>query len=279
MSVFGVWRKVCIVVAASATVILTGCAAVDTTASGVVGIQRKQYMSSLVPEQDLNLAAAQNYNETLAQAQAQGALSPNAAQVRRVREISTRLINQVPVFRPDAVNWDWQVNVLKSDELNAWCMPGGKMAVYTGLIDRLKATDDELAAVMGHEIAHALREHSREQMSQKMGTSIGLAVLSAVVGSQAVGDLGGSLTDVMFHLPNSRTHEAEADLIGVELAARAGYDPRAAISFWEKMISMSGVNGNESDLLSTHPSPQSRIDELRVAAELVMPLYLETKKK
>lgn len=279
MSVFGVWRKVCIVVAASATVILTGCAAVDTTASGVVGIQRKQYMSSLVPEQDLNLAAAQNYNETLAQAQAQGALSSNTAQVRRVREISTRLINQVPVFRPDAVNWDWQVNVLKSDELNAWCMPGGKMAVYTGLIDRLKATDDELAAVMGHEIAHALREHSREQMSQKMGTSIGLAVLSAVVGSQAVGDLGGSLTDVMFHLPNSRTHEAEADLIGVELAARAGYDPRAAISFWEKMISMSGVNGNESDLLSTHPSPQSRIDELRVAAELVMPLYLETKKK
>ena len=279
MNLFGLWRKACIIAAASATVILTGCAAVDTTASGVVGIQRKQYMSSFVPEQDLNLAAAQNYNETLAQAQAQGALSPNAAQVRRVREISTKLINQVSVFRPDASQWDWQVNVLKSDELNAWCMPGGKMAVYTGLIDRLKATDDELAAVMGHEIAHALREHSREQMSHKMGTSIGLAVLSAVVGSQAVGDLGGSLTDVMFHLPNSRTHEAEADLIGVELAARAGYDPRAAISFWEKMISMSGVNGNESDLLSTHPSPQSRIDELRVAAELVMPLYLETKKK
>lgn len=151
------------------------------------------------------------------------------------------------------------------------------MAVYTGLIQKTNATDDELAAVMGHEIAHALREHSREQVSQQMATSLGLSVLSAVIGNAAVGDLGSSLTDVMFNLPNSRTHEIEADRIGVELAARAGYDPRAAISLWQKMAQLSG-SGGTPEILSTHPSPQSRIAELEVAAEQVMPLYQAARK-
>src|SRR5690554_265655 len=152
-------------------------------------------------------------------------------------------------------------------------MPGGKIAVYTGLINKIKPTDAELAAVIGHEMAHALREHSREQVSQQMVTSMGLSVLSAVTGSSATGDLGGALSDVMFRLPNSRTHEAEADRIGVELAARAGYDPRAAVTLWQKMAALS--DGSTPEFLSTHPSPASRSSDLAAAAEKVMPLYQE----
>ena len=257
--------------------VLVACAAVDTTGTGTVGIDRKQYMSSLVSETELNQTAAQQYSQLIGQARQQSALDVNKAQTQRVKTIAQRLIAQVGIFRPDAQNWDWQIHVINSDEVNAWCMPGGKMAVYTGLINQTKATDDELAAVIGHEIAHALREHSREQMSQKMATGIGLSVISAITGVAAVNDLGGTLTEVMFELPNSRTHETEADLLGVELAARAGYDPRAAMTLWQKMAALGG--GGTPEFLSTHPSPASRINDLSVAAERVMPLYEQNRRK
>lgn len=260
-----------------ASVLLAGgCASVQTTGSGAVGIDRKQYMSGLVSEQALQQEAAAQYTSMMGDARAKGALDSNAAQTQRVRTITQRLIQHVGVFRPDARQWDWQMHVVNSDEVNAWCMPGGKMAIYAGLINRLKPTDDELAAVIGHEMAHALREHSREQVSQQMATGIGLSVLSAVTGMQGVGDLGGELTKVMFTLPNSRTHEAEADRIGVELAARAGYDPRAAITLWQKMESVGGERPPE--FLSTHPSPASRMGDLKVAADRVMPLYQQAKR-
>lgn len=263
-------------VALGTTSLLVACTAMDTTSSGMVGIERKQYMSSLVSEADLNQTAAQQYNQMISQARAQSALDVNQAQTQRVRTIAQRLIQQVGVFRPDAQQWNWEIHVINSDEVNAWCMPGGKMAVYFGLINKTKATDDELAAVIGHEMAHALREHAREQMSQQMATNIGLSVLSAVTGSSLVGDLGSTLTDVMFNLPNSRTHETEADRLGVELAARAGYDPRAAVTLWQKMQALSG-NGTP-EFLSTHPSPASRINDLQVAAERVMPIYQQNKR-
>src|SRR5690606_23747737 len=190
--------------------------------------------------QQVEEASAQQYSQTLAQAKAEGALNTDAAAVKRVTAISQRLIKQVPHFRADAASWKWQVNVIESDEVNAWCMPGGRIAVYTGMIDKVKATDAELAAVIGHEIAHALREHTREQMSRQMAANLRLSVLSAATGSQAAGDLGGALTQVMFTLPNSREAETEADAIGVELAARAGYDPRAAVSLWQKMAALGG---------------------------------------
>lgn len=253
-----------------------GCASVQTTGSGAVGIERKQYMSGLVSEQALQQEAAQQYASMMGQARAKGALDSNAAQTQRVRTITQRLIQHVGVFRPDARQWDWQMHVVNSDEVNAWCMPGGKMAIYAGLINRLKPTDDELAAVIGHEMAHALREHSREQVSQQMAAGIGLSVLSAVTGVPGVGDLGGELTKVMFTLPNSRTHEIEADRIGVELAARAGYDPRAAITLWQKMASVGGERPPE--FLSTHPSPASRMGDLKIAADRVMPLYQQAKR-
>lgn len=260
----------------SGTVVLAGCAAVQTTGSGAVGIERKQYMSSLVSEQQLQQEAASQYNTLISQARAQGALDVNAAQTRRVQAITQRLIAQVGVFRPDAARWNWQVHVLKSNDVNAWCMPGGKIAVYTGLIDQLKASDAELAAVIGHEIAHALREHTREQVSQKMAANVGLSVLAAVTGSQATADLGGTLTEVMFTLPNSRTHEIEADRMGVELAARAGYDPYAAVTLWEKMGRLGG--GGQPEFLSTHPSASTRIADLKAIAAQMMPLYEQSRR-
>lgn len=256
--------------------VFSGCASVQTTGSGAVGIERKQYMSGMVSEQALQQEAAKQYATMMGQARAQGALDSNAAQTKRVRAITQRLIAQVGVFRPDAKQWDWQMHVVNSDEVNAWCMPGGKMAIYAGLINRIKPSDDELAAVIGHEMAHALREHSREQVSQQMAAGIGLSVLAAVTGMPAAGDLGSELTKVMFTLPNSRTHETEADRIGVELAARAGYDPRAAITLWQKMGALGGSRPPE--FLSTHPSPESRMNDLRVAAERVMPLYQQAKR-
>lgn len=256
---------------AGLAVMLAACAPVQTTQSGQIGINRTQYMSSLVSEAELNQEAAGQYQQILAQARAKQALDPSAAQTQRVQNIAHRLIAQVGAFRPDARNWAWEIHVLKSNEINAWCMPGGKIAVYTGLLDKIKPTDAELAAVMGHEIAHALREHAREQVSRQMGADVGISILAAITGSQAVADLGSNLSQVMFTLPNSRANETEADRMGVELAARAGYDPRAAITLWQKMGQAGGSAPPE--MLSTHPSSQSRIQDLEKASAQVLPLY------
>ncbi|HEY9279928.1 MAG TPA: M48 family metallopeptidase [Eoetvoesiella sp.] len=261
----------------SLTTLLGGCAAVQTTESGTVGVDRKQYMSSMVSESALQQEAQQQYTTLLSQAKAQGALDTNAAQTQRVKTIAQRLIQQVGVFRPDARQWNWEVHVLNSDDVNAWCMPGGKIAVYTGLINQIKPSDAELAAVIGHEMAHALREHSREQVSQQMAANMGLSVLSAITGVGGTADLGSALTKVMFTLPNSRTHEVEADRIGVELAARAGYDPNAAVTLWQKMGALSS-GSTPPEFLSTHPSAASRTADLTKIATQMMPLYQQAKK-
>ena len=255
---------------------LAGCTGMNTTQSGAIGVNRTQYMSSMVPSQALEQEANQQYADILKQAQAKNLLDRDAQQVARIRGISQRLIAQAGVFRPDASGWKWEVHVLTSDEINAWCMPGGKIAVYTGLINKIKPTDDELAAVLGHEISHALREHARERVSQQMATSLGLQVLSIATGSDAASDLGGQLTSVMFTLPNSRTHETEADRMGVELAARAGFDPRAAVTLWQKMGAADSGNA-PPEILSTHPSAASRITDLQAAAQQVLPLYEQSK--
>jgi len=247
-----------------------GCQTVRTTEAGVVGVERQQTM--LLSSEKVNASASGAYRDVLDEAARKGRLNNDPAQVARVRGIAQRLIAQATVFRADAAAWRWESNVLTSKEINAWCMPGGKIAVYTGLIDRVQPTDDELAAVMGHEIAHALREHGRERASQAMAQSIAIGVIAAVAGLPgAAQDLSRVILDVTVNLPNSRAFEIEADRIGVELAARAGYDPRAAISLWQKMTSLG--DSQPPQFLSTHPSYASRIDDLKDYAARVAPLY------
>ncbi len=253
----------------------SGCQTVQTTQAGVVGVNREQRMA--VSEASMESAAGKQYAQLMAQAAKEGKLNADPAQYARVKTIADRLIRQTTVFRPDAVNWKWEVNVLSSPEVNAWCMPGGKIAVYSGLIEKLKITDDELAAVMGHEISHALREHSRERASEQAVANIGISVLASVAGLGQLGQKGMEYAyQGLLGLPNSRTHETEADRMGVELAARAGYDPRAAISLWKKM---GEVGGSEPPkFLSTHPPRAERMRDLTAYSEKVLPLYQQAQR-
>jgi len=261
--------------AALAAAVLAGCQTVETTQPGAVGVAREQRM--IVSAQEVEGGARKAYGQMMAEAQKKNALDRDPAQVARVRAITQRLVAQTGAFRTDARSWQWEVHVISLAEVNAWCMPGGKMAVYTGLIDKLQATDDEIAAVMGHEIAHALREHSREQISRQVGAQMAIGIAGALFG---VGDLGqsvaGMVADVTLNLPKSRTAEVEADRIGVELAARAGFDPRAAVTLWEKMSKQGKSSG--PNFLSTHPSHANRISDLKEYSQRVLPLYQAAKK-
>lgn len=266
-------RHLCQLALAGLVVILAACATHRSTQAGAVGIERKQTL--WVSAAEVNKASEKAYLDTLRQAEGKKALNTDSQEVARVRAIAQRLIPATAVFRSDAPGWRWEVNVIESKELNAWCMPGGKIAVYTGLIDKLQATDDELAAVMGHEIAHALREHGRERASQAMATSIGLTVVGIALGAgQFQMDLASLITDLTISLPNSREFETEADRMGVELAARAGYEPGASLSLWKKMEQAG--NGGPPQWLSTHPSHENRQHDLADYARRVTPLYQAT---
>jgi predicted Zn-dependent protease len=249
------------------SMLVAGCQTVETTSEGLVGVDRPQHF--LVSEAAVDQSAAKAYQDLLAQARAHNALDRDRAMVARVDGIAQRLIPATGAFRADAPRWPWEVHVITADEVNAWCMPGGKIAVYTGLIDKIKPTDGELAAVLGHEIAHALREHGRERASEQLVEQFGLGVLGALTGVNA--NLAQTIADVTITLPHSRTQETEADRIGVELAARAGYDPRAAISLWQKMSQLGGAQPPQ--FLSTHPSNETRLADLKVYSAKVMPLY------
>ncbi|MGE8062426.1 M48 family metallopeptidase [Pseudomonas sp. NPDC089547] len=265
-------RKSFVVSLLSAGILLAGCQAVNTTSGGAVGVQRQQYMFSMLSTDEVNQMYAQSYQQTLGEASSKGVLDKSSADAKRVQVIANRLIAQAPKFRPDAAQWNWEVNVIKSDELNANCGPGGKIIVYTGLIDQLKLTDAEIAAVVGHEIAHALREHSREAMSKAYGVQMARqgagALLGLGEGSMAMAD---AVVNYSMTLPNSRANENEADLIGLELSARAGYDPNAAITLWNKMSKAS--EGAPPEFMSTHPASETRIASLQAAIPKVMPLY------
>lgn len=251
----------------------TGCQTVKTTESGQVGVTRSQLMS--VSAEDVNTASAQSYRKMLQDAEKRKQLNRDAAMLARVQGIAKRLIPQTVHFRSDAPGWRWETNLFQSEEVNAFCMAGGKIGVYSGLIEKVKVTDDELAAVMGHEIAHALREHVREQVSRQEALKWVGVLASVATGSQIVGDLSDTVTNVTLTLPKSREAEREADVIGVELAARAGYDPRAAVSLWKKMSQLGG--GRPPEILSTHPAPESRVEELSSITAAVMPLYEQSR--
>lgn len=267
-------KKFTLILATILTTQLSSCA--TTTSDSVSGVKRTQFM--LLPAAYITSMSSQAYTQTLNEAEKKQTLNADKVQVERVRKISNRLISQVGMFRADATKWKWEVNVEKNDQLNAYCMPGGKIMVYSGLIEKLNATDDELAAVIGHEIAHALREHGRERMSQAYAQQFGLQALAAILSkgtSAAVGNASMQAasmgSQLFFALPNSREQERESDKIGLELAARAGYNPDAAVTLWQKMEAQGGSKPPE--FLSTHPASENRIAELRALTPKVRPLY------
>ncbi|HEY0488866.1 MAG TPA: M48 family metallopeptidase [Telluria sp.] len=263
------------IVIVSAIASLAGCA--STTSPGAVDVDRRQLM--IVPAGQLEQIAQVSFNEQNEKARAAGKLVTQGAEYDRVRRISERLRQQAPVFRPDAANWNWEVALIDSPELNASCAPGGKITVYTGIIRSLNLTDDEIAMVVGHEIAHALREHGREKVSQAMAQNlIGSVLLGALQTTEAQAKMASQVTDVMLTLPNSRKNELEADKIGLELAARAGFNPAAAVSVWQKMGAASS-GARPPQFLSTHPANASRIAELTSMQAAVMPLYQAARKQ
>ena len=250
------------------------------TAGGVsaeegVKIGRKSFFAKFVSAEKVEDAAALQYDQMTRQAfQKRALLDENDPQVRRVRAIFEDLFPHTIKFNERAKDWKWEVNVLRSPSINAFCMPGGKIAVFTGIIEKLNLTDDELAMIMGHEMGHALWEHARERAAKVNITSIGSRVVGGLLFGQAgemIGAAGSSLAALKF----SRNDETEADLIGLELAARAGYDPRAGITLWQKMATAS--TGAPPAWFSTHPSSKTRISTIEKNLPDVMPLYEKAK--
>lgn len=243
---------------------LSGC---NSTTSNSVTTDRTQIM--LVSEQEVMAEADKFYQKVLADAKRTKTLNTNKHTYNRVRKIADKMIKIAPTFRADCKDWKWEVNVFTSDEVNAWCAAGGKIGVYTGIIDTLKLTDDELAVVLSHEIAHALREHSREQLSAEYAKQTAMSVASFLGVETQKLQLADIVSQVGLSLPFSRSHETEADELGLELMYRAGYNIDAAPKLWEKMLALSGSSNGLTNLLSTHPSGEDRIENLtRVAAEL-----------
>lgn len=248
---------------------LAGCA--STTEGGAVGAQRKQLL--LISSQELERLSAESYAKLQGEAARKGRLNTDPALTQRVRAIAERLQPQTAVFRRDAPGWKWEVNVIESDELNAFCMPGGKIAFYAGLIRKLALSDAEIAVVMGHEIAHALREHSREQVSQAIAAHTGLSIGAALLGlGSGAADLAGVAYEALVATRFSRLDESESDRIGLELSARAGYDPRAGVTLWQKMMKAS-QGSRPPEFLSTHPAGESRVREIERLLPIVLPLY------
>lgn len=254
---------------------LTGCE--TTTSGGVVGSDRKQLL--LVSSQELNQLSGQAYAKLKAEAAAKGALNQDRGLLQRVTAISRRLEQQTGTFRKDAPGWNWEVNVISSDQINAFVMPGGKIMVYTGLANKLHLSDDELAVVLGHEIAHALREHSREQVSQAMAAQTAIGLGSALLGlGQGAAQLGNVGYEALIATRFSRTDEDEADRIGLELTARAGYDPHAGVALWQKMMAAKS-GGQSPGFLSSHPTDASRVQTVQSLLPAVTPLYLASRRR
>ena len=230
----------------------------------------------LISSEQLEQTAAQGYTKLKSDATQQGALNKDQKLLQRVQAIARRIEPQTGVFRKDAPGWKWEVNIIDSKELNAFCMPGGKIMFYSGLINQLQLNDAEIAVVMGHEIAHALREHSREQVSQAIAAQTALGLGSAAFGlSQNATTLANVGYQALIATHFSRTDEAEADRIGLELTARAGYNPRAGVTLWQKMMNANS-SGQLPEFLSSHPADSSRVQQIESLLPRVMPLYEAT---
>ena len=253
----------------------------NTTVQDGIEVRPLSRLSKLVPSEQLNQAAAQQYTEMMSQAQQKGVLlPPSHPEVQRLRNIAKRIIPHTARWNQDATQWQWQVNLIDAKDVNAFCMPGGRIGFFTGILTSLKLTDDEVAAVMGHEIAHALREHSREKMAKQgltnMGARVGGALLSGIFGidpgiTGTLASYGAQFAGLKF----SRDDEREADLVGLDISSRAGYDPRAGIALWRKMAALD--KRAPIEVFSTHPGGESRIQEMQEHMDVLLPLYARAK--
>jgi len=243
--------------------LLAGCA---TSPTG-----RRQLM--LVSEDSAIASSAQAYVQEVGKLKQEGKLSGDKALIRRVNDITERLVAQAIAWRPESADWQWSVAVIDDPEtVNAWCMAGGRMAIYTGLINQIQPTDDEIAQVMGHEIGHALANHTAEKMSVAMASSIGVVAVGIAADNKGAAMAGAAAAAALaVTLPNSRAAETEADRIGIELAAKAGYDPAAAVTLWRKMNDLPG--GTPPQFLSTHPNPENREKRLAALGPDMDPFY------
>jgi predicted Zn-dependent protease len=244
-------------------------------AQGGIDIGEASSLRNMVPAEELEQQAYKEYRQLLKEATSKQALAPDGhPQLKRLRAIARRILPHAERYNPRAAQWHWEVNLIGSKQINAFCMPGGKIAFFTGILDSLDLSDDEVAMVMGHEIAHALREHAREQAAQNTLLGGAANLLGLVFGGSRYGDLANVAISAGRGLASrafSRGDESEADLVGMELAARAGYDPRAGITLWQKMDKAS--KGQSFEWLSTHPSNDNRIEVIRRHLPDVMPLY------
>ncbi len=254
--------------------LLAATALAGAPAIAQVDVGKRSGFRKLVSADEIEKAAAQQYAKMMAEARAKGALAPAGdSQLRRLHAIAQRIIPFTAQWNGRAAQWRWEVNLIGSKEINAFCMPGGKIAFYTGILERLSLTDDEAAMIMGHEMAHALREHASERIGKTQVTGLGLSLAARLFGLGDLGDVAANIGTQLITLNFSREDESEADLVGLELAARAGYAPQAGASLWRKMAEASGGGGGNLAFLSTHPSGPQRIRELQANEAKVQGLY------
>ena len=257
--------------------LLAATAAAAAPAIAQVDVGKASSVRKLVPAETIEKAGAQQFVATVKEAQQKNALVPqNHPQTQRLHAIAKRIIPFTAAWNPRAKDWQWQVALINSDQINAFCLPGGKIAFYTGILDKLQLSDDETAMIMGHEMAHALREHARERLAKSSATNLGLRLGAELLG---LGNLGAAAADMgsqLLTLKFSREDESEADLVGLELAARGAYQPNASVSLWQKMANAGGGNGPA--FLSTHPSGPNRIKQLQANVPKVQGLYEAARK-
>ncbi len=250
-----------------------GAAGVIAPARAAIPECRRSGFAQAVPASQVEGSATQQYRQMLRQAGEQRALAPaQHPQLKRLRFMAERMIPFTPECNPRAREWKWEVNLIGGQEVNAFCMPGGKIAFYWGILSRLQLTDDEVATIMGHEMAHALLEHAREQMGKNTITHGWLRLGAALLGLGSVGDMAAQFGSRLLSLTFSRSDETEADALGLVMSARAGYDPRAGITLWQKMMKASGGNAPPK-LLSTHPTSTDRIRDIERKLDRVLPMF------
>jgi Zn-dependent protease with chaperone function len=258
--------------------LLAAGAAAAAPALGQVDVGSASGIRKLVPAETLENAARQQYSQVLSEARAKGALAADDhPQLMRLHAVARRLIPHTAQWNPRSRDWKWQVNLIGSKQINAWCMPGGKIAFYTGILEQLRLNDDEVAMIMGHEMAHALREHARERLAKTQATGIGLSIASQLLGLGSLGDAAANLGTQLLSLKYSRDDETESDLVGLEIAARGGYRPEASVTLWQKMQSAGGGSG--PSFLSTHPSGSNRIEELQANLPKVQHLFEQARRQ